>query len=60
MEKWGNLWQELSEKILNKSDNFEEKKGEWHDFIEQTYGCLADDPIVRYSQGEFTQRETLE
>lgn len=60
LEKWGNLWQELSEKILKSSDKFEEKRGEWHDFIEQTYGCLADDPITRYSQGEYTQRETLE
>ncbi|WP_017292471.1 hypothetical protein [Geminocystis herdmanii] len=60
LEKWGNLWQELSEKILKSSDQIEEKKREWHDFIEQTYGCLADDPIVRHSQGEYIQRETLE
>ncbi len=33
---------------------------EWHDFIEKTYGCLADDPITRYSQGEYTEREVLE
>ncbi|MDD1414807.1 hypothetical protein MEN41_09205 [Dolichospermum sp. ST_con] len=25
---------------------------EWHDFINSTYGCLADDPIIRYPQIE--------
>lgn len=60
LEKWGNLWLEIFNKMEKYTDNSEEKKLEWHDFIEQTYGCLADDPIVRHSQGEYTQRETLE
>ncbi|MEH1923121.1 DUF2281 domain-containing protein [Nostoc sp.] len=29
-------------------------------FFEQTAGCLADDPIQRYPQGEYEQREQLD
>ena len=29
-------------------------------FFEQTAGSLHDDPIVRYPQGEYEQRESLE
>jgi hypothetical protein len=29
-------------------------------FFEQTAGCLQDDPLVRYPQGEDEQRELLE
>lgn len=29
-------------------------------FFEETAGCLADDPIQRYPQGEFEEREQLE
>jgi hypothetical protein len=29
-------------------------------FFEQTAGSLQDDPIVRYPQGEYEQRELLE
>jgi hypothetical protein len=28
-------------------------------FFEQTAGCLADDPIQRYPQGEYEEREPL-
>ncbi|MGK7873608.1 MAG: hypothetical protein AB4426_09955 [Xenococcaceae cyanobacterium] len=33
---------------------------EWHEFIEKTYGCLADDPIIRYPQGKYPEREPIE
>lgn len=29
-------------------------------FFEQTAGCLQDDPLVRYPQGEYEEREPLE
>ncbi|MEN2383759.1 MAG: type II toxin-antitoxin system ParD family antitoxin [Gloeotrichia echinulata IR180] len=29
-------------------------------FFEQTAGCLQDDPLVRYPQGEYEVRESLE
>ena len=32
----------------------------WHHFIEQTFGCLADDPIERGEQGEYEIREAIE
>ncbi|AHJ30538.1 hypothetical protein PN465_01695 [Nodularia spumigena CS-584] len=38
----------------------EVNKLEWHDFINMTYGCLADDPIIRHPQGEYEERETIE
>jgi hypothetical protein len=31
------------------------KRLEWHEFIDRTYGCLADDPIIRYPQGEYEE-----
>ena len=40
--------------------NQEIKDLEWHDFINRTYGCLADDPIIRYPQGEYEEREAIE
>lgn len=33
---------------------------EWRRFIEDTYGCLADDPIERGAQGGFEIREAVE
>lgn len=38
----------------------EVKKLECHDFINMTYGCLADDPIIRHPQCEYEKRETIE
>ncbi|MBE7552856.1 MAG: hypothetical protein HS126_17430 [Anaerolineales bacterium] len=32
---------------------------DWHDFIEETYGCLADAPIERGDQGQFEVREAV-
>jgi hypothetical protein len=29
-------------------------------FFEQTAGCLADEPLVRYPQGEYENREPIE
>ena len=34
-------------------------QAEWHDFINKTYGCLADDPIERGSQGVFETRDEI-
>ncbi len=51
------------EPVKKQIDSFKEselKRLEWHDFIEKTFGCLADDPIVRYPQGEYEERETIE
>jgi len=31
----------------------------WQKFIEDTYGCLADDPIERGEQGEYEVREII-
>jgi len=32
---------------------------DWHEFIEETYGCLKDDPIERGEQGTFEIRESI-
>lgn len=32
----------------------------WRRFIEDTYGCLADDPIERGEQGCYEMREAVE
>ena len=31
----------------------------WQDFVEETYGCLSDDPIKRGNQGTFEIRGGL-
>ncbi len=33
---------------------------DWHDFVANTYGCLADAPISREEQGYHEIRETME
>ena len=33
---------------------------EWPNFIDKTYGSLADDPLIRYPQGEYEEREPIE
>ncbi|VXD18982.1 conserved hypothetical protein [Planktothrix serta PCC 8927] len=37
-----------------------EKLGWISGFFEQTAGCLADEPLVRYPQGEYEVREKIE
>ncbi len=32
---------------------------EWQAFVNETYGCLADDPIERGEQGVYEIREVL-
>ncbi len=32
----------------------------WDRFIQETYGCLRDDPIERGSQGEYELREDMQ
>ena len=34
-------------------------KVSWPDFIKETYGCLADDPIERGDQGKYEIREKI-
>lgn len=31
----------------------------WHEFVAETYGCLADDPIERGDQGWYEDRGSL-
>lgn len=33
---------------------------DWQTFIQETYGCLADDPITRGDQGTYERREEVE
>ncbi|MFV1976834.1 MAG: hypothetical protein ACC651_13875 [Candidatus Scalindua sp.] len=35
------------------------KKSEWHEFIQETYGCLSDAPIERGDQGVYEVREEI-
>jgi myosin-crossreactive antigen len=48
------------QKTIDGLSEDEVNKLEWHDFINVTYGCLADDPIIRYPQGEYEEREAIE
>ena len=33
---------------------------DWHRFLRETYGSLRDNPIQRWDQGEYEEREPLE
>lgn len=35
------------------------KQSDWHNFIQKTYGCLADAPIERGEQGKCEVREAI-
>jgi hypothetical protein len=35
------------------------KPSKWREFIELTYGCMADDPIYRGEQGQYEIREAI-
>ncbi len=50
------------EPVKKQIDSLEEELNrlEWHDFIHRTYGCLANNPIIRYPQGEYEEREPIE
>lgn len=37
----------------------EVEPSDWHKFIEETYGCLADDPLERGEQGHYEIREAI-
>lgn len=36
------------------------QKMDWHEFIDRTAGSLANDPIQRWEQGAYEEREPLE
>jgi len=44
---------------ISKQQKTPEELGWTPGFFEQTAGCLADDPIQRYPQGEYEEREPL-
>jgi hypothetical protein len=47
--------------IVEPINNNESASSDWHEFIEQTAGALADDDLfIRYPQGEYEIRESLE
>jgi len=33
---------------------------DWHEFLAETYGCLAEAPITRGEQGQYENREAVE
>ncbi|KHE92699.1 MAG: hypothetical protein K8F52_08660 [Candidatus Scalindua rubra] len=35
------------------------EQSEWHEFIQETYGCLSDAPIERGDQGVYEVREEI-
>ncbi len=50
----------VEEPILNDFVNGDHKNLNWHQFIKETYGSLADAPIQRGAQGRIEVREGLE
>ncbi|MBU1660825.1 MAG: hypothetical protein KKD28_05060 [Chloroflexi bacterium] len=42
------------------SSQYDVSTRDWRHFVEQMYGCLADDPIERGEQGKYEIREAME
>ncbi len=45
----------LTSSDSSKSISKKDKSLEWHQFINETYGCLSESPIERGSQGKFAE-----
>jgi hypothetical protein len=54
------LMEHLSELLRQDMETEAYKRMPWHEFIERTAGSLADDPVQRWPQGEYEEREPLE
>lgn len=54
------LMEYLSEQLKQDMETEAYKRMLWHEFVERTAGSLADDPIERWPQGEYEEREPLE
>ncbi len=50
----------LMEKLATALEHELAQKSDWHTFLRETYGILADDPIERPPQGDYEEREPLE
>ncbi len=50
---------EAAEQTEAISKQLPKEQAEWHSFIRETYGCLADAPIERGKQGEYETREAI-
>ncbi len=48
------------EKLEEDKTPTQQSRSEWLDFVDQTYGCLADNPIQRGEQGAYEIREAIE
>ena len=44
---------------IEASISAKDENSDWNDFIEETYGCLRDDPVKRGDQGEYEVREAI-
>ncbi|SLM31657.1 conserved hypothetical protein [Desulfamplus magnetovallimortis] len=47
------------QKQTQEQKQMQQEKNEWLAFIENTYGCLSDDPIERGDQGNYEIREVI-
>ena len=39
------------------NNNNEGENQSWHEFIENTYGSIQDETLIRHPQGDFDKRE---
>ena len=51
---------ESFDQLISKETIKSDTQSSWHEFINATYGCLADDPIERGDQGKYEIREVIE
>jgi hypothetical protein len=52
--------EEPSNQVVSEKATNRDKKSEWHKFIQETYGSLADAKIKRGDQGVYEVREAIE
>lgn len=65
IEKWRSLPLDKQQQVLQFVESLNRPKtpeelGWQPGFFESTAGCLEDHPLVRYPQGEYEQRESIE
>ena len=50
---------EVTEQTATTSKQSPKGQAEWHNFIQETYGCLSETPIERGDQGVYEVREAI-
>jgi len=54
------LMEHISEALKQELEDDYYQRMPWNEFVERTAGSLADDPVQRWSQGSYEERDPIE